>query len=60
MKSTIKIETLGKNPSLFVCLGDHVLKTYNDASEKTKKAAQKWAQNWANRDKYNKYEIVFA
>lgn len=52
MKSTIKIETIGKSQGVYVSLGDHVLKTYDTYSRpvwKTIALAEKFAMRWINK-----------
>lgn len=52
MKSTIKIETLGKSNGVYVTLGDHVLKTYDTYNRpvwKTIALAEKFAMKWVEK-----------
>ena len=52
MKSTIKIETLGKSNGVYVTLGDHVLKTYDTYGKelyKVIRTAERYAAKWISK-----------
>lgn len=49
MKSIIKIEVLGQSNSVFVTIGDHVIKTYESYNKelwKVIRTAERYAERW--------------
>ena len=52
MKSIVKVEVLGASDSLFVTLGDHVLKSYDTFGKELYKSiriAERYAINYINK-----------
>lgn len=52
MKSIVKVEVLGASDSLFVTLGDHVLKSYDTFDKelyKVIRTAERYARNYINK-----------
>ena len=52
MKSIVKVEVLRASDSLFVTLGDHVLKSYDTFGKELSKAirtAERYASNYINK-----------
>ena len=52
MKSTIKIEVLGQSNSVFVTIGDHVIKSYESYGKElweVIRTAERYAERWINK-----------